>query len=336
MKKFRQILPVLLAIALVLSLFGCQSNIPDMQNSYNEVYEKGTVSLSTDANGTFRILKINDTHFINGTCEDDVKTLSELKVILDKTPCDLIVADGDLVEGANKNRAYDKYQAVRKFAELIESYEIPWTFAPGNNDGEKDGTNEDLIAFMLQYPHFLAGNTEGIDGAMQFFADIKYNDSLVHSVAILDSHARKIKAIGSYDFIKENQIRWLLDGIDQRKVPTSVFFHMPTPAFETAYQEGVAFGDFPFADPYPMGDIEENKLFDDMTKDNPYIALLSTGHVHSDNLAYFYNNRYYQLSSLSGYGAVGSAETAPSCTLTVIDCLESNRQDMYHFCKVTA
>ncbi len=206
MKKFRQILPVLFAIALVLSLFGCQSNIPDMQNSYNEVYEKENVSLSTDANGTFRILKINDTHFINGTCEDDVKTLSELKVILDKTPCDLIVADGDLVEGANKNRAYDKYQAVLKFAELIESYEIPWTFAPGNNDGEKDGTNEDLIAFMLQYPHFLAGNTEGIDGAMQFFADIKYNDSLVHSVAILDSHARKIKAIGSYDFIKENQI----------------------------------------------------------------------------------------------------------------------------------
>ncbi len=337
MRRFKKSSALLLSMLLLLSLFGCGAKPADSGHRYQEVYTQESVRLAADANGTFRILKINDTHLRNGVCENDEKTLAELKTILDHTSCDLIVMDGDLVEGTTSDKTYDKYQAAAKFSELMESYETPWTFAPGNNDGEKDGSNEDLIAYLLQYPHFLAGNTEGIRGAMQFFIDVESTDGeLLHTVAILDSLARKIQSIGPYDSIKENQIEWLMQGVNERKVPVSVFFHMPTPAFETAYKAGTAYGGFPFCNEYPVGDIKGNQLFDDKTAENPYIALISAGHVHSDNLAYLYNNRWYQLSSLSGYGAIGSDNTSPACTLTAVHCLADSRESMYTFEKVSA
>lgn len=337
MHRSKKLITLCLAFLLAVSLFGCGAKPASSSHSYAEVYTRESARLTADADGTFRILKINDTHLRNGVCDNDAKTLAELKIILDNTPCDLVMMDGDLVEGTTSDKTYDKYQAAATFAELLESYKTPWTFAPGNNDGEKDGSNEDLIAYLLQYPHFLAGNTEEICGAMQFFIDVESADgTLIHTVAIMDSLSRKIQSIGPYDSIKENQIDWLLQGVNERKVPASVFFHMPTPAFETAYQEGTAYADFPFCDEYPVGDIKGNQLFDDKTADNPYIALLSAGHVHSDNLAYFHNSRWYQLSSLGGYGAVGSDKHAPSCTLTTVHCLSSSTEDMYTFKKLSA
>lgn len=71
-----------------------------------------------------------------------------------------------------------------------------------------------------------------------------------------------------------------------------------------------------------------------MTADNKYISLISVAHVHSDNIAYYYNNRYYQLSSLGGYNAIGSANTDPSYTLITIDTNQQDNQKMYTFEKI--
>lgn len=341
-KVWKVLIPVVAVLLAVIIAFGGYLgyrmfiSTPKTQHSYSEVYDQNQVTLNTDENGVLRVLKINDTHFFDGVCNNDRQTLEDLKVILDKTPCDFIVVNGDLVDGFNLKTYYDKYQAINLFAELIESYNIPWTFAPGNNDSEIDGENEDIIAYMMQYDNFVCGNQQGIDGDMQFFADVKHNGELVHSIAIMDTGARTIKAIGKYDYIKENQINWLLDEIEKRKVKTSVFYHMATPAFKTAYENGIAYDDMPQAEIFPFDEISENKLFDDMTKDNEYISLISTGHIHSNNLCSYYNGRYYQLSSISGYSASRGPETIPSCTLTVIDTTKTDVQQMYSFEKVEA
>lgn len=343
MKKVKKVIIAVFSVILAAAIaFGgyigyrLYLNKPETQNSYSEIYSKEAISLDTDDSGIFRVLKINDTHFFNGTCENDKKTLEDLKAILDKTPCSLIIVNGDLVEGFNLTSDYDKYQAISLFAELIESYNIPWTFAPGNNDGEIDGENEDVIAYMMQYDHFICGNEKDIDGSMQFFIDLKHNNKVVHTIAVMDTGARKIKATGSYDYIKETQINWLLNGINERQVKTSIFFHMATPAFQEAFDNGDAYSGFPESDYYPMDEIEENKLFDNMTKDCEYISLISTGHIHSDNMCSFYNNRYYQLSSVSGYSAAHHDFIIPSCTLTVIDTNAADTQSMYTFEKIEA
>lgn len=310
MKKAVKIITSVLVVILAAIIAFCgylafriYANAPKTQNGYNEIYLQNEITLDVDSDGKFRVLKINDTHFFNGTCDNDVRTLDELKTVLDKTPCNLIIANGDLVDGFNLNKEYDKYQAISEFAGLVKSYDIPWTFAPGNNDGEIDGDIENVIAYMMQYDHFVCGNDKNTDGAMQFFIDLTDSGELVHSIAILDSGSRTPKITGSYDYIKGSQINWLLDGIEERQVNTSVFFHMPTPQFQKAYNNGEVYNGFMMYNTYPYDDIEKNKLFDEMTANNEYISLISCGHQHSNNMCTFYDERYYQLSSVSGYSA---------------------------------
>lgn len=313
----------------VLYRFNCDKS--NAQNSYEEVYNAPQVKLQTDENGVFRVLKINDTHMLNGVCENDVKTLEGIRAVLEEHPCDFLVADGDIVEGFNLSPDYDKFQALDLLARLIEEYDIMWTFAPGNNDFEIDGSNEDIIAHLMQYEHFVCGNEKGIDGSMQFFADIYNGDKLVHSIAVIDSGAREPKAIGSYQPIAENQAQWLCDGANERKVKTSVFFHMPSNAFQEAYDNGAAYDGFDMFNTYPYDEIKGGYVFDDIIDGNDYIALLSCGHQHSNNMCSFYDGRYYQLSCVSGYNASYNDFITSSCTLTTINTADANTQTMYSF-----
>lgn len=340
--KFKRILSAVLAAVLAVVLcfggyllyrFNCDKS--NAVSSYEEVYSQPQAVLDVDESGVFTILKINDTHFFNGTSDSDLQTLSELEIILSNAEYGLIIVDGDLVEGFNLSTSYDKFGAISKFAALIEKYNTPWTFAPGNNDGEIDGNNESLIAYMLQYNHFICGNSKDIDGAVQFFIDLAYDNEIVHSIAVMDSGMRNPKAIGSYEHIKENQINWLLNGINERKVKTSVFFHMPTPAFQSAYDNGEPYGGFTMYNAYSYNDIPKNELFDNMTADNEYISLISCAHQHSNNMCSFYNGRYYQLSSVSGYSASHQDFIIPSYTLTAINVLEDDTKSMYTFNQVT-
>jgi hypothetical protein len=303
--------------------------------SYEDVYAQEEITLDVADDGLFTILKMNDTHFLNGTCEDDQKTLAGLASVLDGTPCDLIIVDGDLVEGDNQDPSYDKFQAIDLFAQLIEGYQIPWTFAPGNNDGEIDGDNESIIAYMMQYEHFLYGNEKGIDGSMQFFINLNDQGRLAHAIAIMDSGMREPPISGSYRTISENQAQWLLDGVDQRKVKTSVFFHMQTNAFQQAFDHGEAYDGFTMYNARAYDEKEGDGLFDQMIEDNAYISLLSCGHQHSNNMCSYYHGRYYQLSSVSGYGAVRDEVIIPSCTLTTINVRENDTKKMYTFSQIT-
>ena len=334
-----------IVLAAVLAVLGCfggymlyrfNCNKSGSTNDYSAIYSQPLSSFDVGEDGKFDVLKINDTHFFNGTCEDDVHTLSDLKAILDRIPCDFIVVNGDLVEGFTLRSDYDKFGAIDLFAEMIEKYNIPWTFVPGNNDGEIDGDNEDIIAFMMQYDNFICGNVQGVYGDMQFFVDLTYNGKLSHSLAFLDSGMRKPKAIGKYEYIQESQISWLLDGVNERKVPTSVFFHMPIPSFEDAFDNGEAYEGFEMHKTYSYNDIPKNQLFVDETSDNEYISLISCAHQHSNNMCSFYNGRWYQLSSVSGYSAGRDDFIEPSVTLTSIDVTADNYKDMYTFEQIKA
>ena len=337
-KSIVKIISVLLSVALVFVItvggyfvFRLNCDKSGAVHSYEEVYAKGGVYVHLDNSGLFKVLKINDTHLLNGVCDNDVKTLESIKTVLNQTPCDLIIVNGDLVDGFNLSLDYNKYQAIDKFAELIEDYDIPWTFAPGNNDSEMDGDNEDVIAYMMKYTHFIYGNDQGVDGSMQLFIDLLYNQKLVHSVAVLDSNSRKIRVIGSYDYIKQSQIDWLVKGVNERNVKTSIFCHIPTPQFKEAYENGKAYEGYQMFNNNDYADISENALFDNAVNDIDNITLISCSHQHGNNMCSFYNDRYYQLSSPSGYNAGRPEEIIPSCTLTTINVNSENVESMYEF-----
>lgn len=300
-------------------------------HSYSEVYAQQQITMDTAQDGSFRIMKINDTHLLNGTCDNDVKTLDGLKKALDARRCDLVIIVGDLVEGFNLDLSYDKYQAISCMAELIESYDVAWTFVPGNNDGEIDGSNEDVIAYMMQYDHFLYGNEEGVDGAMQLFIDLNYQGKTAHSIALFDSGARKPTVIGKYDYIKQSQIEWLVNGVADRDVSTSVFYHIATPDFHNAYYYGEVYGSFQMENNNGYCPVKKNTPMAEAIKGNSNITLLSCAHQHGNNMCTFYKDRYYQLSTVSGFGAGRPDYMVPACTYMTIHVNENDVKAMYEF-----
>lgn len=338
-KKLFKAIAVILISALVISgsfglyilyRFNCDKS-GNKEFSYDSVFTAERVSLETDDNGVFRVLKINDTHFFDGVCENDKRTLSGLKKVLDETPCDFIVVNGDLVDGFNLKLSYDKFGAIDLFASLIEEYDTPWTFAPGNNDCEIDGKNEDIIAFMMKYEHFICGNEKGIDGSVQFSVDITHGGEKVHAITVMDSGTRKPVAFGPYQPMSENQAKWLDEEVKKNGVRTSVFFHMPTNGFKDAYDKGESVEGIEKYETFPYAEKARDGVFDEIIGDNELITLLSCAHQHSNNMCSFYNGRYYQLSCAGGYSAMRNSFITPSCTLTVINTLDENVRTMYSF-----
>lgn len=338
MRSFLKILAVVLSALLIaagffggyiLYRFNCDKS--GDTHSYSEIFDQEPVALNIDDSGIFKVLQINDTHMFNGTCENDVKTLDGIKNILSENQYDLIILNGDIVDGFNLRSDYDKFGAISDLADIIEETDTPWTFAPGNNDGEIDGENEDVIAYMMQYDDFICGNEENLDGSMQVYIDLNYNGELAHGIAVMDSGSRTVKAIGTYDYIKKDQAQWLNDETNKRNVKTSVFFHMQTNAFETAYDEGKAYDGYFMSKVYPYDEIKNDTIFDDVTGDNGNISLISCGHQHSNNMCAFYNGRYYQLCHASGYSAGRDDFITPAVTEIDIDVTDNNTQTMYAF-----
>lgn len=313
----------------VLYRFNC--NKSGAAHSYSEIFSREQVVFDVDDTGIFNVLQINDTHMFNGTCENDAKTLAGIKNVLSENIYDLIILNGDIVDGFNLKSDYDKYGAISYLAEIIEETDTPWTFAPGNNDGEIDGENEDIIAYMMQYDNFICGNEENIDGSMQVYIELNYNGALSHGIAVMDSGSRTVKAVGPYDYIKENQAQWLADETNKRNVKTSVFFHMPTNAFETAFDEGTPYEGYFMSKAYPYDEIKNDTVFDEILEDNGNIALISCGHQHSNNMCSFYNGRYYQLSHTSGYSASRDDFITPAVTEISINVADGDIQTMYEF-----
>ena len=179
-----------------------------IDNIYYNVYAMSSVVIATDKK-EFKVLKISDTHLINGKTENDLKTLSYLESVLSQNSYDLIILNGDLVDGFTLNFSFNKYASIDSFARIVESCGVFWTFVPGNNDREMQGDNKRMISYLMQFEHFIIGNIMDIDGDVNFVIDIEKDGEVAHSIVLLDSHSRKIPIIGEYDYIKESQVEYL-------------------------------------------------------------------------------------------------------------------------------
>ncbi len=329
---------IIVGILLVGVAFGAYvggrvwTNVLPQNGEYCDVFARNYI-LPTNSDGEFNVLKINDTHFVNGRAENDVNTLDGIKRVLQTKRFDLVLLAGDVVEGFNLRVDYDKENALEKIAELLESFNVYWTFIPGNNDSEIDGDNRDVISYFLKYPRFIIGNERELDGDVNFFIDLSYNGEVKHTLALFDSGSRTPKITGKYDAIKESQVAWLKEEILRRNVPTSMFFHIPTPAFKEAYNKGMAVDGVPRLNLNEYDDVKGNSLFDNEMSTVENIKLLSVAHQHGNSMCSLNENRYYELSSPSGYSASRPDEAVISATGITISVNEASVENMYVFTK---
>ncbi len=326
----------LLALLLALTcLTACGGDITDRAQSAS-VVGRTVPTFTVDANGDFTVLQFTDTHLISGTTGKDEKTLAAMRTQIETQKPDMVVISGDMIEGNNADPRFNKLAALETVGSLFEELGQYWAYVPGNNDGEKNGSTEDVVAVLSTYNHCIVADEENLTGATQYVVDLLRADgTLAHSLIFMDSLARD--ANNDYDYMKDDQVQWASRTIVEKQsanpnVTVSLFFHMNTPNFALSGQNGTPYSEeiAPVPADFYTG-IDGNDALDDALADAGCVGLVSIGHIHPEtNYVSFYNKTYYQVVRSSGY----SITDAPGCSLVTIHTNAEATKDMYDFTEI--
>ena len=326
----------LLVLLLVLScLTACGGDITDRAQSAS-VVGRAVPTFTVDANGDFTVLQFTDTHLISGTTGKDEKTLTAVHTQIEAQKPDLVVISGDMIEGSNVDPRFNKLAAIEAVGTLFEELGQYWAYVPGNNDGEKNGSTEDVVAVLSAYNHCIVADEENSTGATQYAVDLQRADgTLAHSLIFMDSLARD--ANNDYDYMKADQVQWVSRTIAEKQSANpngavSLFFHMNTPNFALSGQNGTPYSEeiAPVPADFYTG-IDGNAALDSALADAGCVGLVSIGHIHPEtNYVSFYNNTYYQVVRSSGYAVTDT----PGCSLITIHSNAETAEDMYDFTEI--
>ena len=186
------------------------------------------------ADGTFKILQLTDIHYVEGN-ESDKKTDLLIKRIIDKEKPDIIVITGDTVYG-EKN-----LEMVPKAFGAVSESGIPWTFVFGNHDDEDGHSKEELFDAISKLPGCLsyddkkagAGTGNHTINVTGFGGEIVWRLMLLDSGTYLNQTTKE-----DYDYIKETQIEWYKDKVEELhgKGGAIAFFHIPLPEYNEAFE----------------------------------------------------------------------------------------------------
>ena len=203
-----------------------------------------------------KVLQLADIHFgIEGKDwhNDKVdRTKEYINTLIKEEKPDFIVCSGDNILGTGTS-------GLNQFIEMMESYEIPWTWVYGNHDAEnfnKASMSEALVKAKTKYLLYEHGYMEpGTEKRFGNFSIKVYNstkDKLLGAYIILDSGEHDY-SISEYQAITPGQIEWYKEEIDKLQaiysaqenneheiIPTVVYTHIQLPEYKTAYDKATA------------------------------------------------------------------------------------------------
>ena len=337
MKRF---LPVITLILTLTLLFGAcaKGNLEGDISGFSatvSIIDREVPDFTVDEKGDFTILQFTDTHFINGETKNDRKTLDAIKRLTEEQKPDLVVVSGDMIEGNNSKRSYNKQNAIDCIAGIFEDLKQYWAYVPGNNDGEMCGSSADVSAYLSQYDYCILSNEKDLTGAVQYAVDLKDSEGkLLHSLIFMDSLARDEN--NKYDYMKADQIKWAQDTVNEKKAQNpdvffSFFFHMNTPNFAISGKNGKPYSESyaPVPKTFFTG-IDGNAAFDKAIE-GTNTGLVSIGHVHPDtNYCSYLNGTYYHVTRPSGY----LKSKNPGSALITVHTSAPTSEEMYDFSEI--
>lgn len=136
----------------------------------------------------FIILNLTDPQLSGGEWSEGhpARSILEytLSVLIERVKPDLITVSGDISWGRGELHAY------RAFADLMQSYGIPWAPVWGNHDNE-DGADvvEEIADLYLSYPTCLYEKGDPALGNGNYVIGIYEGDRLVEALFMMDTHA---------------------------------------------------------------------------------------------------------------------------------------------------
>lgn len=216
-----------------------------------KICKDGGQTVITKENGKpFRILQLTDIHIGGGlfTRGKDRLALSAVKKVIENANADFIVVTGDMVYPFwMYGGTHNNLKASKKFADLMESFGIPWTVVFGNHDSEvwAKCNKSQLGDFYQSLEHccFSKGD-EGLTGVGNYCIPLKNEDgSLNTALMFIDSNAYlSWHFFSGFDTIHDDQIEWykncILSMSNGDKIAQSLaFFHIPPKEFKEGWEK---------------------------------------------------------------------------------------------------
>lgn len=314
--------------------------------------ETGAKALAkVDGNGAitdeeFKILVFTDLHFGNYKINRNKKTMDLMLRNIEREKPDLVILTGDIILSSfSKNR-------VKTFAEVMEKTNVFWAYVLGNHESDGSFTykRDEYPEVLSQYPHCLmpAGQRKLNDGTEvwgngNYYVNILGSEGNVRqTLFFMDSGNLASKADrkklglpkGSYDFIKDSQIKWYRESLEtinkdrEEKAPSMVFMHIPLVEYDISYKEALAGGEALLtygAQQEPVYASDYNSgLFDALVAGGSTKAVFA-GHDHVNNSRVLYKGImlcYVQPSSYNSYDVVSKKlgdKRIQGCTILKID-----------------
>lgn len=188
----------------------------------------------------FVILNITDTQLGDEEWEEDhihykifIYTMNEL---LKRVKPDLITVTGDITWS---HCAY----AHKRFADYMDSLDIPWAPIWGNHDCDIPGVREGKEKVLLESKNCLYEIGDRKFGSGNYVIRINEGERTVESLIMVDSHDREKVILDDGtehdDWAKlyPEQIEWIRDTALSENNECSVFLHIPIYAYRTAFDE---------------------------------------------------------------------------------------------------
>lgn len=232
------------------------------------------------------------------------------KLIKDNKP-DLITVTGDMAYPGD-------YESYEIFANLLDSYEIPWTIVWGNHD-HQSGMEPVLKAAELfkKHPYCLFEDGDPAYGNGNHFIGIHQEERPVTVLFMIDSH-NSIKATLEngekkwvYDKLWPNQLEWIGGMAKQFKQQgyrdAMMMIHIPLYCYRAAAQMAFPGGRGGDSDVYgQQHELIASHPFDDgalpVIKDSGLITHVLAGHDHCNNFIVDYEGIKLMFACKTGPG----------------------------------
>lgn len=271
-------------------------------------------------------------------CLGNDATYSFVEDLVKANSPDLVIINGDLVMHDSFNSSTPYY---KRYADIFEKLDIPWTFTFGNHDIDRQWVQDDataeeedaqctkqtLIDYLSDnYPHCLIYSDNGCqDGSGNHFINIRRkNGELVYTLCLFDCTFDEDRLSYSRTPTAE-QVRWYRDTVvelsnkeygegSENKVQSMIFNHVGIPEFYKAWVEAYNDGnptenyfyghllEGDYSDNY--GDVDvENQLFS-VAKSLGSTKAIFMCHHHDNDMSVEYQGirlTFGQHSGLSHY-----------------------------------
>lgn len=195
----------------------------------------------------FIVLNITDPQLRTSEWDENnnCKKILEYTVdsLIQKIKPDLITVSGDISWGKGE------FDAYKNFADLIDSYNIPWAPVWGNHDNGGNEVIEEIEKLYLTYPNCIYEKGDPALGNGNYIIAVKQGDKTVEGIFMMDTHSSnnitlldrfcEPQVFKSYASLTSEQLVWYSKEVENLKkencMDSTLIIHIPLYGYREAF-----------------------------------------------------------------------------------------------------